>query len=530
MSLAEYARKRNFSATREPRPRRVRASRKPRFVVQKHAASHLHYDFRLEIGGTLKSWAVPKGIPFRKGDKRLAIEVEDHPVSYIDFEGTIPKGQYGGGTVLIWDHGTFDTGGVDPIKAHNNGKISFLLTGKKLKGEWHLVRLRTSAQWLLIKSGTHMKPVSKLADDTSAKSGRRMEQLTERGRVWQSDRNLRPKGRSGGAANPTHKRVSKAKARFISPMLAKPLATPPAGDWFYELKIDGYRALILKNGDYIQLLSRNEKDLGDKFPEVVEAAREIQADQAILDGEVAAFDPRGHSSFQLLQSYDARAGGSSVLYVAFDLLELEGADLRDTAIEQRRLRLKKLVPSKGLIQFSPSLGSDAPGLLQQLQKYGLEGLIGKRVGSRYEAGTRSGTWVKLKLTKEQEVVIGGYTDPEGARSSFGSLLAGIYEAGHLKFCGKIGTGFDQRLLGDLKSKMDALNESKCPFSNLPEPQRGRYGQGITLSEMKRCHWVRPVLVCQVKFTEWTRDRKMRHPVFLGLRPDKAARDVVRECV
>ncbi|MBL9168400.1 MAG: non-homologous end-joining DNA ligase [Verrucomicrobiales bacterium] len=528
MSLTQYQSKRNFERTREPRPRRAARAKESRFVVQKHAASRLHYDFRLEIDGTLKSWAVPKGIPLRKSEKRLAVQVEDHPVSYIDFEGTIPQGEYGGGTVLVWDKGTFHMGNVDPIKAHRDGKLSFSLAGTKLKGDWHLVRLKDATQWLLIRAGDDMKPVSKKADNTSAKSGKSMEALAQQGLAAKPGRAHATSPGKAPKRGAARKRVRGAIASFIPPMLAKPLKAVPQGEWFYELKFDGYRALILKQGDQIQLLSRNEKDLAIRFSEIAEAAKSIRAEEAIIDGELVALDERGHSSFRLLQSYAIGTQSPPLAYYAFDLLELEGKSLRDQPIEVRKATLKELIPPSGMIHYSPSLGGDASLLLKEMRKHRLEGVIGKRVGSRYEPGTRSGTWIKLKITQSQEVVIGGYTDPQGTRPHFGSLLTGVHRAGKLIFSGKVGTGFDDAVLELLKAKMDALSTARCPFVNLPEKHRGRYGQGITPSEMKRCHWVKPSLVCQVTFHEWTRDSKMRHPAFLGLRDDKNARDVVRE--
>jgi bifunctional non-homologous end joining protein LigD len=520
MSLKEYQQKRNFSKTAEPRGTPLKGGAKKRFVIQKHAASHLHYDFRLEIDGTLKSWAVPKGVPFKKGEKRLAVEVEDHPVSYIDFEGTIPKGQYGGGTVMVWDHGTFEP--LTPVEGLEAGKLHFALAGKKLRGEWYLVRLRDGKQWLLIKGKEDFPLVSKKQDDTSARSGKSMVQLGQGSSVWQSNK--------GTVASKSRmaKTSSASLPKFVSPMLARPSKSIPAGAWSFELKFDGYRALILKNGKQVQILSRNEKDLGIKFPEIVEAAEGLKTTRAIIDGEIVALDEKGRSSFQLLQAYALGEKRPPLLYYAFDLLESEGEDTKGQPIEERKKALEKLIPKRGPLHFSATLGNDADRLLTEVRRLGLEGLIGKRIGSLYEPGQRTGSWIKVKVTREQEFVIGGYTDPEGTRPHFGSLLVGVYDKNGLKFTGKVGTGFNDKLLRLLKGKMDALAQKDCPFENLPEKRLGRYGQGVTRAEMRRCHWVKPQLVAQVKFMEWTRDEKLRHPVFLGLREDKSATEVGRE--
>jgi bifunctional non-homologous end joining protein LigD len=527
MSLKEYVRKRDFKKTAEPGGRVEKKTAKHRFVIQKHAASHLHYDFRLEMEGVLKSWAVPKGVPFTKGEKRLAMQVEDHPVSYIDFEGTIPKGQYGGGTVMVWDRGTYEPMSDAPSKELAGGKLHFRLTGKKLKGEWYLVRMREGNQWLLIKAGESMRPVSAKQDDTSALSGKNMKQLAG-GKVWQSNR---PASAALKVA-PTRlsrARPSSSRLKFVQPMMARLVASPPPGRWIYEIKFDGFRALALKDGPDVSLLSRNEKDFSAKFPEVFDAVRELKAESAVIDGEIVALDKGGRSSFQLLQAYDLGQERPPIFYYAFDLLHLNGRDLGDELVTERKRELEKLLQgSAGIIRFSASLEGNVAVLLKKAQKLGLEGLIGKRADSKYESGRRSGAWIKLKLHTEQEMVIGGFTDPSGARQYFGALLVGYYKEDELIYAGKVGTGFNEALLKKLRAQLAPLMREQCPFANLPEKRAGRYGAGVTPAEMKRCHWVEPKLVCQIKFSEWTRDGKLRQPVFLGLREDKPARDVVRE--
>jgi bifunctional non-homologous end joining protein LigD len=528
MALAEYARKRNFKKTTEPGAERSK-EKSHRFVIQKHAASHLHYDFRLELGGVLKSWAVPKGVPYTKGEKRLAVQVEDHPVSYIDFEGNIPKGQYGGGTVMVWDKGTFSTESQSPLQDLTHGKLHLSLAGKKLHGEWYLVQLRGSTQWLLIKGGEDLKPVSHKADDTSALSGKSMKQLGAGDHVWQSKpRELQNAFKAKIRAVAAKKQ--KAPGKFIPPMKAALQSSPPTGiGWIYEIKFDGYRTLAYADGQKVSLLSRNEKSFDDKFPEIADAVRKLKLNDAILDGEIVALNDKGLSSFQLLQAFELGQQRPAIYYYVFDLLCLEGKDLRDETLVERKSQLEKLLVGKsGLVRFSASLGESPVPLLKQVQKLGLEGLIGKRKDSTYEANRRSGSWIKLKLHREQEFVIGGFTDPEGTRKHFGALLLGFYGNKKFQFCGKVGTGFNGKLLRSLNDQFKEISLTDCPFINLPETRTGRYGAGVTAAEMKRCHWLKPEMVCQVKFSEWTRDAKLRQPVFLGLREDKDAREVIRE--
>jgi len=526
MSLKEYLKKRDFKKTAEPAANGAVGSSN-RFVIQKHAASRLHYDFRLEMDGVLKSWAVPKGVPFTKGEKRLAVAVEDHPVSYINFEGTIPQGQYGGGTVMVWDKGTFTTDVVDPAKELAGGKLHFTLNGSKLKGDWHLVDMHRSNQWLLIKGGEDFKPVSKQMDDTSALSGKSMAQISGNGAEWQST----PVTQKKVPIKKT-KRAAPAPSppAFIEPMKAKLMDQPPAsGNWLFEIKFDGFRAEARKIDSTVTLLSRNEKDFAQKFPEVVEAVSKLDVQDAIIDGEIVALDAKGVSSFQLLQAYELGEKRPPIYFYTFDLLRLNGKDLTGTPLVERKAKLESILANRGgVVRYSGSLGEDAPKLLKRVQKLGLEGLIGKQVDSVYESGRRSGAWIKLKLHQEQEFVIGGYSDPEGSRQHFGAILVGFYQGRQLRFCGKVGTGFDTKLLKQLNGQFQAIRQDNCPFSNLPETAGGRYSPRLSSSEMKRCHWLKPKLVGQIKFSEWTRDEKLRQPVFLGLREDKNATEVVRE--
>lgn len=536
MSLREYHRKRDFTRTAEPKGGGTasRRGKQRRFVIQKHDASRLHYDFRLELNRTLVSWAVPKGLPLKKGEKHLAVKVEDHPLSYIDFEGTIPRGQYGGGTVQVWDRGTYEAQSRTPMKDIKGGKLHVRLRGSKLAGDWYLVRLRDGDQWLIIKAGGDHKKVGKAHAARSALSGMTLSQIARSHRDWNSgsrtvQRKPKPAKTRRGASSRTV--GGNPAAAFIPPMMARLTDQPPLGEWSYEIKFDGYRALACKQGDTIRLLSRTNHDLTDKFPEVAEAVSTLRVDTAIVDGEIVALDKTGRSSFQLLQSYELGEGRPSLCYYVFDLLRLGRTDVTDLPLRERREKLRGILPARRnpqVLRFSATLGSDAASLLEKARSLGLEGLIGKRAQSVYEAGKRTGTWIKLKIVREQEFVIGGYTEPGGARKHFGALLVGVYEKGKLTYAGKVGTGFSEAVLEDLAVRFESLARKTCPFHDLPETRRGRHGQGITAAVMKRCHWLKPLLVCQVRFSEWTAEARLRQPAYLGLREDKNPKRVVRE--
>ena len=565
MGLTEYKRKRNFSVTSEPsgakKPRPKRVAGASRFVIQKHDASRLHYDLRLEMDGVLKSWAVPKGIPWKRGEKHLAVEVEDHPLDYEDFEGVIPEGNYGGGTVMVWDQGNYYVHGEKPLQALKEGRLHLVLEGKKLKGDWALIRIRGEGeknQWLLLKSDADVKPLSKKRDDESAKTGRAMKQIAQdRDAEWESNRpdeggakeKLRARVRAAVRAKKSRpkKKVPRAarvesgalalpdslpsgKPRFIDPMKPKLVETPPTGGgWIFELKFDGIRALALKIGDKVKLISRNENDLTKKFEEVADAIAVLPCEQCVIDGEVVALDEAGRSSFQLLQAREMEGGETPLYYYVFDLLQLEGKNLGALPLTTRKEVLRQLCSAAGdPIRSSGELGDDPETLLSEVKRRGLEGIIGKRADSSYEPGRRSGAWIKLKCVAEQEFVVGGYTPPAGARQNFGALLVGYYEKKKLLFAGKVGTGFDSKMLASLHQKMENEVRPDCPFTDLPSKSGGQWSQGITPGMMKKITWVNPVFVCQVKFAEWTRDAKLRAPVFLGLRADKAPSSVKRE--
>jgi bifunctional non-homologous end joining protein LigD len=316
---------------------------------------------------------------------------------------------------------------------------------------------------------------------------------------------------------------------FVEPMQAMLVKSIRPGDWVYEIKFDGYRALALRGGGQTRILSRNEKDLGRQFPQVKDAVSALDLQDAVIDGEIVALDDKGRSSFQLLQGFDMGLVRPPIVFYAFDLLRLNGKELQNLPLEERKAKLKDLLKKPpGVLRYSVSFTHKIEELLSRAQELGLEGLIGKRSGSRYEAGRRTGAWVKIKLYQEQEFVIGGYTEPEGSRKHFGALLVGFYEGKSFKFAGRVGTGFSEKFLRSLFDALQKIRVESCSFDNLPAPGRNRWDQGLTAAEMRRCRWVKPAMVCRVKFTEWTRDDRLRQPVFLGIREGKSPTDVVRE--
>ena len=566
MGLKKYKAKRDFAQTAEPKggkplPKQVRGA--SRFVIQKHDARRLHYDFRLQMEGVLKSWALPKGLPWQKGEKRLAVEVEDHPIEYETFEGIIPEGQYGGGTVMVWDRGAYYVYGEQPLKSLREGKLHLVLAGEKAKGEWTLVRIRgrdgEKNQWLILKTGGSAKPPSKKAEDQSVKTGRTMKQIAEeRDAEWESNREEKnPSERSilksrikaalkkkdQEIARPRHsknerppaasellKKLPSAKPRFIEPMKAKLVDNPPTHrDWLFELKFDGIRAIAVKNNSKTSLISRNGNKLDARFPEIAEAVKNLPVRECVIDGEVVALDEEGRSSFQLLQALEMEGRKAPLRFYVFDLLQLDGKSLLGLPLDQRKQLLAKVCESVGdPIRYSGEISGDVKSLLAEVKRRSLEGLIGKQRKSVYEPGRRSGTWVKLKCVNEQEFVIGGYTPPAGSRKYFGAILVGYYEGGKLKFAGKVGSGFTSKSLSILYKKFREEERDDCPFVDLPSNQGGAWVQGITPSMMKKMHWVNPKFVAQIKFAEWTRDGKLRQPVFLGMREDKDVTEVRRE--
>jgi len=563
MGLKKYKARRDFSKTAEPKgrkplPKQVRGA--CRFVIQKHDARRLHYDLRLQMEGVLKSWALPKGLPWKQGEKHLAVEVEDHPIEYETFEGVIPEGNYGAGTVMIWDRGAYYVYGEQPLKSLREGKLHLVLAGKKAQGEWTLVRIRgrdgEKNQWLILKTGGSAKPPSKKLEDQSVKTGRTMKQIAnERDAEWQSNREEKDtsarstlkarikaalkkkdlehrvgKNETVGQATRLLKGLPSAKPQFIEPMKARLVDEPPKhGDWLYELKFDGIRAMAIKNDRKVSLISRNGNKLDARFPEIVEAVKNLPVREYVIDGEVVALDEDGRSSFQLLQGLEMEGRKAPLRFYVFDLLQLDGKSLLGLPLEQRKQVLAKICENVGdPIRYSGEISGDVKSLLAEVKRRGLEGLIGKQRNSVYEPGRRSGTWIKLKCVNEQEFVIGGYTPPAGSRKYFGAILVGYYEIGKLRFAGKVGSGFTEKSLSMLHEKFREEEHDDCPFVDLPSKQGGEWVQGITPSMMKKMHWVNPKFVAEIKFAEWTRDQKLRQPVFLGMREDKAATEVKRE--
>jgi len=551
MKLEEYNRKRDFKKTAEPKGKVKKSGKELRFVVQKHDASRLHYDYRLEIGGVLVSWAVPKGPSADTKVKRLAMHVEDHPMDYIDFEGTIPKGQYGGGTVMVWDTGTFlAEGSDDPVESEKilkkmlkEGNIKAVLNGKKLKGSYHIVKIKGKDDgdpWLLMK-GKDEYADGKDFDQHSVLTGRTLDEIAsdKKSDVWKSnraekstdyDKNILDDDNEESETG-TETETEKSTPAFTPQDVAdaKPLKTFPKNwqpqlatltdevfdndDWVFETKYDGYRALIQINKGKVDIVSRNNLSFNSKYPELVKSFGIIEND-VILDGEIVVEDKDGKSRFQWLQYYMENPGAGKLKCYVFDILYFNGFDLTPLELLQRKRILEALLPKSEDIIYSKHIVGKGTKALKEAEKAEGEGLIAKKVTSKYLLNKRSKDWLKIKITKEQEMVVGGFTDPQGGRMGFGSLLLGYYEDGKFIYSGKCGTGFNEASLKDMHKKLKALEIDKSPFTVKPK-ERG-------------AHWVEPELVAQIKYTEWTETGSMRHPVFLALRNDKDPKDVTRE--
>jgi len=530
-TLETYDRKRDFARSPEPRGGKAApaSSGSLSFVVQKHDASHLHYDFRLELDGRLLSWAVPKGPCLDPKVKRMAVEVEDHPLSYGGFEGVIPAGNYGAGTVIVWDNGTWQPIG-DPHAGLAKGDLKFDLHGHKLQGRWVLVRIRGRAgesakgkqPWLLIKERDSearpldefdvlmAQPGSVLATPAgpAGKAAKRPAALAT------AKRSTRP----DTAAPPDPPRA--ALPARLAPQLATLASGPPAAedDWLYELKYDGYRLLTRIDGRSVRCFTRNGHDWTDKLPRLAEALRTLNVRSGWIDGEIVVEDDKGAPDFQSLQNAFDSGATARIVYWIFDVPFLDGRDLRALPFEQRSVLLPGLLGPDSPPQLRVSEAFDAAprDLLAAAVRLGFEGIVGKRRDSHY-VSARSPNWIKLKGGARQEFVIGGYTRPQGGRTDFGSLLLGVHDDdGHLQYCGNVGTGFDQRRLADIRERMDKLASRGSPFAT-PVP-----------NTVKVQKFIRPELVAEVAFSGWTRDGHLRHPVFNGLRDDKPAREVRRE--
>jgi len=605
MPLEEYKRKRRFEETPEPPPK-IEKKSKHRFVVQKHRATRLHYDFRLEMEGVLKSWAVPKGPSLDPADKRLAMQVEDHPVSYFDFEGTIPEGNYGAGTVMVWDVGTWEPLSPEPVDGKyvagtdaeasamlKKGDFKIRLHGKKLNGDFALIHIKArrpgskGTEWLLIKK--HDDDVVEGYDinefDESALSGKTMAQISgdEDAAEWKSSRKAsrgkmkapwlaeaiakadkakagkkkittqgtedhreKPNGKltnkNGGSHSavvttaPQNKSSSARSASSavgdlpgvvkrpmpaqIHPMLALSIEKPFDGaEWLFEIKWDGYRAVSFIENGSVRLMSRTDNDLSGRYPELQVLPEFVNANSAILDGEVAALDEEGRASFSLMQQrtgirkHGRQVAGKSeipIVYYLFDLLYLDGYDLRRVALEERKKVLAAILRPSELLRFSDHFDK-GKALFDVAKQKGLEGIVAKRRASFYEE-RRSREWLKIKITQTVDCVVGGFTDPEGSRQHFGSLVLGMYDKKkNLIHVGQAGTGFNQAMLAQISKVLAKLETNKNPF----------HGD----VDARHVHWTKPALVAEIKFTEWTHETdeggvKLRAPVFMGLREDK----------
>jgi len=622
MALEEYKRKRRFEETPEPPPK-IETKPGNRFVVQMHDATRLHYDFRLEMEGVLKSWAVPRGPSLDPADKRLAMQVEDHPVSYFDFEGNIPEGNYGAGSVMVWDVGTWQPLSsvmvqgkyapgteADAATMLVKGDLKFRLQGKRLKGDFALIRIKglrpgsKGTEWLMIKKhDQHVVEGYEIEGfDESVLTGRSMAEIA--GDAGSAEWKSRPAGRGklkaawladalarvekkkhpgtakgkkkqlntaqdtegveetgkekpSAMAQPavsqkipekTNSRFSASSAssavlvsapvkrpipRTIHPMLAEAVDEPFDGsDWLFEIKWDGYRAIAFIEGGKVRLVSRNQNDLTPRYPELKNLPKFIKAKTAILDGEVVALDEQGRASFSLMQQRTGfRPGGRRtaanadvpVLYYAFDLLYLDGYDWRRVNLEERKRKLVSVLVQGDSVRYSDHYAEQGKALFEIARQKGLEGILAKKRESFYEE-RRTRDWLKIKIRHSMECVVGGYTEPEGSRAHFGSLVLGLYDKqGRLIHVGQVGSGFDQKLLDEIWNELKKLETKKNPF----------FGE---VEALRKTFWVKPQLVAEVEFAEWTGGTndgsgpKLRAPVFLGLRNDKDPKECVLEDV
>lgn len=540
--LETYRKKRDFTATREPRGRRGRKGGNS-FVIQKHDATRLHYDFRLEMDGVLKSWAVTRGPSLVPGEKRLAVHVEDHPLDYGDFEGTIPKGEYGGGTVIVWDRGTW-TPVADAVSGYAKGHLEFELEGEKLGGRWHLVRMRGKPRekrenWLLIKGEDAAARDADAPDileerPDSVKTGRGVAEVAGEAPGWSSKTGKitrKPAAKPRKSAKPEPQpeappdldaaRIKGAKKAalpgFVEPALATLVAKPPAGaGWLHEIKFDGYRLQARLEGGRVKLLTRSGLDWTKRFgKDILEAFSALPATKALIDGEVVVEGQAGASDFSALQADLSEDRTDRFVFYVFDLLHLDGVDLRGAPLLQRKQALAALVQG-GALRFSDSFAESGDMVLRHACRLSLEGIVSKQKDAPYRSG-RGKTWVKSKCANRQEFVVAGYVPSTVSRKAIGSLILGVHEGGKLRHVGRVGTGFSAGVAEQLFARLERMRVQASPFAGT-----------LTAEEARQARFVRPELVAEIEFRAWTADKHLRHASFRGLREDKPAEEIVRE--
>ena len=527
MALTEYSTKRKFEKTPEPGPGIRPEGKGLLFVIHKHAARAMHYDLRLELDGVLKSWAVPKGPTLDPSIKRLAVMVEDHPFEYKDFEGVIPESNYGAGSVIIWDRGTYHhpttrdekAGGELLREGLRKGDFKFVLEGEKLHGEFALVKTKKDGKsWLLLKKKDRdLVQGDVLAENRSVVSHKTLEETLEAGpgkRSFMQNKANQIRLHEALETEAPKDAPITPMPHTIAPMLASVAKEPfDHQDWIFEVKWDGYRAIAEIRDRNVLLYSRNNISFAKRFSPIVESLQKIGFD-AVMDGEVVVVDEEGRPDFEMLQHYQAKGAGQLV-YSVFDLLHFQGHDLTNLPLLRRKELLKKILPSDPRIRFSEHVVNEGVLFFRVAKEKGLEGIIAKHGSSLYEAGKRSKQWLKLKTRITQEGVIAGFTKPGGSRKQFGALVLAAYEGNVLVPIGQAGSGFTAQQLKAIREQLEPLVQKENPMSMLPET-----GTPVT--------WVRPELVCEVSFSEWTDEGLMRHPVFLRMREDKISREVVRE--
>ncbi|WP_223433317.1 DNA ligase D [Pseudomonas sp. GL-B-26] len=531
-SLDDYNRMRDFSATAEPAAGKRSGKKNVKdhalqFCIQKHDASHLHYDFRLELDGALKSWAVPKGPSLDPKVKRLAVHVEDHPMDYATFEGSIPEGHYGAGEVIVWDRGVWIPQD-DPAEAYAKGKLKFELKGEKLGGLWNLVRTHMPGkqeQWFLIK---HQDGAAKPESDYDVVAAEPDSVLSDRTIVAKKAKTAAKPKPVKKPATPARKEKSapltgarKAKLPdLLKPELATLVEKAPGGEWSYEIKFDGYRIMARIDHDEVKLFTRNGHDWTQKLPRQAEALTALGLESAWLDGEMVVADEQGVPDFQALQNAFDSGRSGNIVYYLFDMPYLNGVDLREVPVEERRVALSTVLnPNKDpLLRFSDAFSEEPEALLNSACQMQMEGLIGKRLGSPY-VSRRSSDWIKLKCKHRQEFVVVGFTDPKGSRNAFGALLLGLHDrdSGELRYSGKVGTGFNETTLKRIYEQLKPLQTKKISVVN---PPSGFDAKGV--------HWLKPTLLAEVAYAEMTKEGSVRHAVFHGLRDDKPAEDITEE--